>query len=208
MPDTSDTDRLICNAGRGDRTATELLFTKHRDRLRHMIAVRMDPRLVRRVDPSDIVQDVLAKAAAKLPEYVEQRPLPFYPWLRQLAWVELVDVYRRHISAQKRSVYREESRGMELSSDSLCQLANLFNPSQTTPSAPVLREELHQRVRAALADLEIHDREILIMRHLEHRPFSEIATALGKKENYIRSIASKSLTKLRDNLNGQLDIEP
>ena len=176
MPDTSDTDELICRAGQGDRHATEQLVDKHRDRLRRMVAVRMDPRLVRRVDPSDIVQDVLAEAAARLPEYADQRPLPFYPWLRQLAWEQLLDVYQHHIKTQKRSVTREQSRGMELSSDSLLQLGNLLSPSQTTPSAPAMREELHQRVRAALAKLDAHDREILIMRHLEQMKVAEIAS--------------------------------
>jgi RNA polymerase sigma-70 factor (ECF subfamily) len=51
-----------------------------------MIAVRMDRRLVARVDLSDVVQDVLAVATRDLSDYLRTRPMPFYAWLRKLAW--------------------------------------------------------------------------------------------------------------------------
>jgi hypothetical protein len=34
--------------------------------------------------------------------------MPFYPWLRQLAWQRLVDLHRQHVLARKRSIAREE----------------------------------------------------------------------------------------------------
>jgi hypothetical protein len=77
---------------------------RHRERLRRMVAVRMDRRLAPRMDPSDIVQDVLADADRELTDYLRRRPVPFYPWLRQLAWDRLIDVHRRHVRAGKRSV--------------------------------------------------------------------------------------------------------
>ena len=73
-------------AGRGDGAAREQLLGAHRARLRQMIAVRMDRRLVARVDPSDVVQDVLAVATRDLSDYLRTRPMPFYAWLRKLAW--------------------------------------------------------------------------------------------------------------------------
>jgi hypothetical protein len=64
-----------------------------------------------RVDPSDVIQEVLAEASQKLEGYLRDRPLPFYPWLRQLAWEQLATLQRRHVRAQKRSVRREEADG-------------------------------------------------------------------------------------------------
>src|ERR1700757_2715447 len=85
------------------------LLDRHRDRLRRMVAVRLDPRLAAGVDPSDVVQEALAKADAKLDRYLRERPLPFYPWLRQLAQERLIDLHRRHVQARRRSVTREEA---------------------------------------------------------------------------------------------------
>src|SRR5437016_4375861 len=103
-----DTDRLIELASQGDRGAGEQLLVRHRSRLRKMISLRLDRRMAARIDPSDVVQEVLAEAAQKLPDYLRERPLPFYPWLRKIAWERLVDLYRQHVQAQKRSVKREE----------------------------------------------------------------------------------------------------
>jgi hypothetical protein len=76
--DDADTDELVEQARGGDREARQQLLGRHRDRLRQMVALRMDRRLRARVDPSDVVQDALADAAQELSDYLGQRPLPFY----------------------------------------------------------------------------------------------------------------------------------
>ena len=106
-PDATDTDELLRSAGLGDEAARTELLARHRDRLRRMVAVRIDRRLAARVDPSDVVQEALADAALGLSGYLRDRPLPFYPWLRQVAWLRLVQLYRHHVVAQRRSVDRE-----------------------------------------------------------------------------------------------------
>ena len=63
-----DTD-LIRRAVENDQSALRQLFDRHRERLRRMIAVRLDPALGARVDPSDIVQESLMEATQKLPQY-------------------------------------------------------------------------------------------------------------------------------------------
>src|SRR5262245_15556504 len=82
-----DTD-LLRRAGQGDPAARDELLRRYRPRLRQLVALRLDPRLAARIDPSDVVQETLAEASGKLAAYLRQQPLPFYPWLRQLAWRE------------------------------------------------------------------------------------------------------------------------
>src|SRR5438876_12109973 len=97
-----DTEKLIALAIGGDSSARQSLLVRHRDRLRRMVAVRLDRRLMTRIDPSDVVQEALMDAAQKLSDYLRNRPLPFYPWLRRLAWERLVKLHRQHLSARKR----------------------------------------------------------------------------------------------------------
>src|SRR3954463_5256867 len=104
-----DTEHLLLRAAAGDESARGRLLDRHRDRLRRMVAVRADPRLAARVDPSDVVQETLADAACKLDGYLRNRPLPFYPWLRRLAQERLAALHRQHVRAKRRSV----SRGQE-----------------------------------------------------------------------------------------------
>ena len=51
--------------------------------------------LASRVDPSDVVQETLVEAIRKLPDYITQRRLPFYSWLRELASERLAGLCRR-----------------------------------------------------------------------------------------------------------------
>src|SRR5215472_7956514 len=113
-----DTEELLEQAGTGDRTARQQLLARHRGRLRQMVALRIDRRMAARVDPSDVVQEALADAARNLSDYIEERPLPFYPWLRQFAWERLLQLHRHHLRAQRRSVDREQLRIFDIAEDS------------------------------------------------------------------------------------------
>jgi RNA polymerase sigma-70 factor (ECF subfamily) len=167
-----DTGELIEHAGQGDATALPQLLVRHRARLLKMVAVRLDRRLVARVDPSDVVQEALAEAAQHFDEYLRTRRLPFSAWLRQFAWERLVKLHRHHVRAQKRSILREEAWSMPLPDDSVVRLARRLLASGTSPSQALIQDELRQRLRAALNQLAPHDREILVMRNLEQLPIA------------------------------------
>lgn len=197
----SDTQQLLRRACRGDREAEQRLLDRHRDRLRRMVAVRMDTRLSPRVDPSDVVQEALLDASRQLSDYARQPPLPFYPWLRQLAWQRLVDVHHRHVTAQKRSVAREvEPR---LPDESVMLLADQLIDRGSSPSVQLLRKELRERVQSALADLKPSDREVLVMRHLEQMSIGEIAATLELSESAVKMRRLRAIQRLRQLLDSK-----
>ncbi|MCA9216702.1 MAG: hypothetical protein KDB27_26715 [Planctomycetales bacterium] len=80
-----DTDHLIQSAASGDAKAGDELLQRYRQRLRRLVQIRLDSKLTARVDPSDVVQDVLLTAHQRLDDYLRARPISFYPWLRQIA---------------------------------------------------------------------------------------------------------------------------
>ena len=172
-----DTEYLVSRAAAGEDAARERLLTRHRSRLRHAIALRLDPRLATRVDASDIVQEAMADAACKLSDYLQRRPLPFYVWLRQLALERLIEMHRRHIQAQKRSVTREEMQSLPITDESRLELAGRLLAKGGTPLATMLRDELRRRVHTVLGRLPALDREILVLRHLEQLSTRDSAQA-------------------------------
>jgi RNA polymerase sigma-70 factor (ECF subfamily) len=192
-----DTDQLLDLAAAGDDAARQRLLTRHRGRLRKMVAYHLDRRLAARVDPSDVVQDALADAAAELDRYLRERPLPFYPWLRQLAWDRLVELHRRHVAAGKRSVRREEPGLFELPDESAVELAGRLADLGSSPSARLLRDELRRRMQAALARLPERDRAVLVLRHLEQLSTAESAAVLGIGEAALKSRHLRALRRLR-----------
>ena len=175
----TDTDQLLDNASRGDGAARAHLLDRHRQRLRHMIALRLDRRLAARIDPSDVVQEALIVADRQLDRYLRERPVPFYPWLRQIAWERLLDAHRRHVWSRRRSVTRERPLEVSLSDESAQELIQRLVARGSSPSARLDREEQSQRVKQALEKLAERDREILVLRHLERLATEEIAAVLG-----------------------------
>lgn len=198
-----DTEELLRRTGAGDRNARGALLQRHRERLRRMIALRLDPRLAARVDPSDVVQDVLAEADHRLDRYIHTRPLPFYPWLRQLAWDRLADQHRQHLRAIRRSVTREEGAAWDLSDASAEELAQRLLAPDESPSAGMLRDELRDQVRAALTALSEQDREVLVLRYLEELSAREVGAALGVSEAAAKKRALRALRRLREKLEDQ-----
>jgi RNA polymerase sigma-70 factor (ECF subfamily) len=169
-----------------------------------MVALRLNRRLWARVDPSDVVQEALADAARKLAAYVRQRPLPFYPWLRQLALERLVQLNRWHVRTGKRSVGREEPAGLALPDESAAELADRLAGRGSSPSARLQRDELRGRVQTALERLGERDREVLVLRYLEHLSTREIADVLGLAEAGVKTRQLRALQRLRDLLGEEL----
>ena len=193
--DEASTEELLRRAGH-DPEAMNRLFAEHRDRLRQMVALRMDRRIASRVDASDVVQEVLIEAARKLPEYLREPHAPFYPWLRQLAWQRLLDLYRRHILAQRRSVQREADWLMALPDESAVALAGRLMASGTSPSGRAQKHEMRQRVLLALARLAPHDREVLTLWYLEQLSVEEMAAVLGITQQAVRHRHRRALERL------------
>jgi RNA polymerase sigma-70 factor, ECF subfamily len=202
--DDRDSEELVNRARGGDREAREQLLVRHRKRLRQMVALRMDCRLVARVDPSDVVQEALADAAQELSDYLRNPPLPLYPWLRQLAWERLIELHRRHLHAQKRSVQREDPDFLTLPEESAVQLAQRLLAPGSSPSERLLREELRVRVQAALAQLSPRDREVLVLRHLEQLSTAETAAVMGITQGAVKTRHLRALERLRGLLGDDL----
>jgi RNA polymerase sigma-70 factor, ECF subfamily len=207
MNEDRETDELLKSVRRGDERAREQLLNRYRERLRRMVAVRIDPRLAPRLDPSDVVQEALAEAAVGLDEYLSQPPLPFYPWLRHFAWDRMIELHRFHLNAQRRSVARERPLELPLPDHSAVALGCQLAAGGTSPSHRLIRDELQQRVRQAMAALSPHDKEVLVLRYLEGLTTAETASVLRLSEGAVKSRHMRAIVRLRallDDLEGEM----
>jgi RNA polymerase sigma-70 factor (ECF subfamily) len=191
-----DTEQLLAQVRQGNEQARQQLLTRHRSRLRRMVSVHLDRRFIARIDPSDVVQEALAEAARRLDDYLQQPPLPFYAWLRRLAWERLVKLQRHH-QRQRRSVRKEEPGFFELPDESAVLLAQRLIASGTSPSRNLVREELQRRIQQALGRLRSRDREVLVLRYLEGLSTREMAAVLGVSESAVKMRHLRALEGLR-----------
>jgi len=182
-------------AREGDRLILDRLLARHRPRLVRMVGLRMPAALKDRLDPSDVVQEAYAEAARRLPAYLRDRPMPFFPWLRFLARQALLGLYRRHAGTRRRDPRREVRIDRPAAGGPSSEvLAERLPGALASPSGAVLRAETRSRIALALDCLEEREREIIALRHFERLSNSEAARRLkvgeaAASKRYIRAVA-------------------
>jgi RNA polymerase sigma-70 factor (ECF subfamily) len=200
-PDADTTRSLLDRAKTGDAAAVDDLLAGHREPLRRAVELRLDPVLARRVDASDIVQDVLLEANRRLRDYLKNPVMPFHLWLRHLAKDHVIDAHRFHRQAQRRSLDREQAGQPPAWADasSVQLIAQLLDPERTPASAAV-QQELERKLQAAVAGLDEADREVILMRHYEGLGNQDVAAALELTEAAASMRYLRALRRLREAL--------
>jgi RNA polymerase sigma-70 factor, ECF subfamily len=194
--DSVETVRLLEQARGGDPKALDRLLSRYRSDLREFVAVRLDPRLATRVDPSDVVQEAQLEVARRMDDFLKRRPMPFRLWVRKTAYERLLDLHRRHLKRGKRTVSREVS----LPDRSSLLLASPLLHRGPSPSQNLEAREFAERVAQAVTGLSEADREILLMRHGEALPFEEIACLLDVDAGAARKRFGRALIRLQKTL--------
>jgi RNA polymerase sigma-70 factor (ECF subfamily) len=179
-PSPGEVPGLAARAAAGDRAAVVELLERYRPRLRRMVALRLDPRLRRRVGASDVVQEGYLDAMRRLDEFIRDPAVPFYIWLRFLVGQRVQEQHRRHLDTPGRDVGREESlyRGAMPGASTGALAARLLG-KLTDPLQAALRAERKVRLQEALNRMDPLDREILVLRHYEQMTNGDAAAALG-----------------------------
>jgi RNA polymerase sigma-70 factor (ECF subfamily) len=199
--DHPDTENLLNLAREGQDGAVDRLLDVHREPLRRLIGMRLDPALAARLDASDIVQEVLLEAHKRLAEYLRDPSMPFRLWLRHLAQDHVIDAHRRHRQAQRRSLDREQPLVPAVLADhSSTELAGQLLDTERTPASEAIQRELQRRLDLAIGDLDDDDREIILMRHREQLSNQETAQALGLSEAAASMRYLRAIRRLRSTL--------
>jgi RNA polymerase sigma-70 factor (ECF subfamily) len=195
----SEVNRLLQQARAGDPDSWEALLARHCERLRRMIALRLDHRLQGRVDASDVIQEAFLEAVSRLSEYVQQPTMPFFLWLRFLTSQKLLELHRRHFGTKMRDLGREVSLnpGGLPQTTSAALAAQLLGHS-AGPSEAAIRAEVKLRLQEALNSLEPLDREVLALRHFEHLSNSETAQVLGIEKSAASKRYLRALRRLKE----------
>ncbi len=194
---------LLNQARRGDTAAVNGLLERHRTAIRRMIDQRLDRVVQRRVDASDIVQDVLIEANRRLGDYLANPTMPFQLWLRHMARDRVIDAHRRHRVAASRSLDREVSLEAPAGAEhSHADVAGGLADRELTPAAVATWRELERRFAAAVDQLEEDDRQIVLLRHFEHLTTAEAAEVLGLSKPAAGMRYLRAMRRLRVLLDG------
>ena len=191
-----DVKQLLNLVVDGDEVARDELLSRHERPLCNMIAAWLDPRVAKRVDESDILQESMALAAVRLEKYANDPPIEFFPWLRQIVREQIITAHRRHLYAQNRSVAKEDLPPLHPNDDSMADFAQHVQGGESTPSVKASRNENREIVKNALSKMSDTDRQVLSMRFIEQLKMAELANLLEITEASAKSKVRRALERL------------
>lgn len=191
---SSDIERLR------DRGVAELAdqFSKARAQIRKMIDMRLDRKLLGRIDASTH-QTLFRKRSSKRHGdcrniWMRQkfhRTSP-YMWLRQIGRQVLAVHYREHVGTAGRTVHREAEPGKcpIVNSESV---AGQMAASVASPHSVIAKAELLQKILILIESMAPEDREVLSLKQFEQLTFQEVALELNvsmeaAKKRYQRAV--------------------
>ena len=168
---------------------------RYRQYLLLLAQVHLDPRLGRKLDPSDVVQQTLMEAYQQRDQFRGRTEAELVAWLRQILAHNLVDMIRGFRRA-KRDVARERSLEEALDHSS-ARLDAWLVAEQSSPSQRAQRHEQAVRLANALAELSDAQREALVLQHWHGQSLAEIGKKLGRTQAAVAGLLKRGLKRLR-----------
>jgi RNA polymerase sigma-70 factor (ECF subfamily) len=158
--------------------------------------MQLDPRLQRRFDNSDLVQEALLKAHQGLAAFRGNSEAELVKWLQTILTNVLADeVDRAH--AQKRDVALDQSLQAVLA-DSSARLDAYLAAREASPSQQAERQETLLRLAAAIDQLPDDQRDVIIHHHLLGTPVARIAEELGRTEKAVAGLLYRGKRRLSE----------
>jgi RNA polymerase sigma-70 factor (ECF subfamily) len=169
----------------------------YRHYLRLLAGLQLDAQLRGKLDPSDVVQETLARAHEKRDQFRGTTEAERAAWLRQILANQLAAAVRRFLAAGKRDAGREQSLHAALE-DSSARLERLLAADQTSPSDAAVRHEELSRLAAALASLPDDQRQAVELHHLHGLPIEALAAAMARSESAVGGLLRRGVKRLRE----------
>jgi RNA polymerase sigma-70 factor, ECF subfamily len=198
MSDSPTSLDLGIRKAREDRSALARLLEQYRPFLRMVAAQALDGAMKARCDASDIVQETMIEAMRDFGGFAGHTEPEFSAWIKNIHRHNVMEVLRRHLGAERRSVRRE--RRLFNAEGSVSFYWNEPAARQTSASQRIIRGEKALRLAAILESLPDAQRKAVALRHLEGMSLEEIADCLDRSVAATAGLIKRGLQKLRENM--------
>jgi RNA polymerase sigma-70 factor, ECF subfamily len=187
-----DIEDLIERAKKGNAEALGDLLACYRQYLIFLARSQAQDNLQAKLDASDIAQEVCLHAHQGIEQF---RGTSLRGVLGHVVAMQL----RKYFGTQKRDARLEQSIDQRLASASGFLHSGLA-ADITSPSQNFARNEVFLRMASAMESLPADYRQVIMYRHLEALPFSEIAKRMERSVDSVEKLWVRGLTKLRQTM--------
>ena len=173
---------IVEKARDGNRFAFEQLIGRYQGDIHRMIYYRIRARM----DAEDLTQDVFIRAYRSIARLRE--PQRFRSWLYTIAVNRVNDYLRKK---RLKSLFRSSDEETEIppEADSLRE--------QPEALQRVLKEDFWRQVGRIATKLSKMEREVFMLRFLDHQSIHEIAQILKKSESTVKTHLYRALVKFK-----------
>lgn len=200
--------RLLRGAKEGDTESLGRLLETYQNYLKLLARAQLDDKVRGRISPSDVVQETMLEAHCDFAKFRGESDGEFFAWLRKILVNNMARAVERHVLTAKRDVRREVSRvaiNASMDRSALKLEAMLADHRPSAESDASLQEHLI-RLADALAQLTPDYRDVIVMRHLEGIPFSEVAKRMDRTSGATRMLWLRAIEQLRSMMNHAEDL--
>ena len=194
---THNVDALLALA-RSDPDRLGGLLQHYRPYLNLIASQRIDPRIVRRVCETDLVQEALAEAAARFGQFRGETEAELTAWLQMILSHTLEDAVRVHVVAQKRAVARE--RPLYIHDGSASFVWYEFAAPDSTPSKQLVRGEKALRLAQLIESLPGKQGEVIRLRFFQGLKVRQIAVTMELTPSAVAGLLKRGLRTLRSSM--------
>lgn len=178
---------------------------EYRDYLRLLTRMQLNPRLRSKLDESDVVQQTVLEAHRCQGQFRGTSEGDRLAWLRQILANVLAN-FGRHFSTEGRDVQKERSLNAALDFSS-SRLQCVLAADQTSPSGQAVRDEELNGLAQSLHQLPEDQRSVIELHHLQGLSVTEVAELMGRTRPAIAGLLYRGLTKLRELMTGENEVE-
>jgi RNA polymerase sigma-70 factor, ECF subfamily len=161
--------------------------------------MQLDPRLRRRFDSSDLVQEAYLKAHLNREKFEGNTEAQFVKWLKRIVENVVKDKCREH-KAVKRDIRREQDL-QRVVSESSVRLEKMVAAEKAAPGQRLEQHERELQLAAALEQLPEDQRDAIILRHVHGLSLDQAAEQMGRSEKAVSDLvarARRTLCKILD----------
>lgn len=185
--------RLVAEARAGSKEALARLLSVCRDYLLLVANRELEPQLLGKVSPSDLVQETMFVGYEKFEEFHGDTKEQFLGWLRQTLVNRCVDADRQFRQAQKRRLDAEVALQGGVSSE---RPETMLPDGNDSPSRVAYVHEREEIVEKALQSLPIEYQQVIRLRAWEGLQFDHIGKRMGRSSEAARKLWFRALEQL------------
>jgi RNA polymerase sigma-70 factor (ECF subfamily) len=186
-------DELLQRFAAGEPAAFAVLLKRYQVPIYNFIA-----RSVRDTEASnDLLQEVFTRVIQHSAEF--NRSSKFSTWLYAIARNMCIDHMRRMSHRRHASLDTSGPNGAP-AEGTLAPWVERVAGEQPDVDAHAAAGRLRSRIAQAIESLPQDQREVFLMRQIQHMPFAEIAVVVGVPENTVKSRMRYALERLQEAL--------